>query len=155
MLDLVARGNGRWSPRVVCLCGSTRFWRAFQQNAQEQTLLGRIVLSIGSMTGTDDEHFAQMDDEERVRVKHDLDTLHKYKIDLADEVLILNVDDYVGESTASELAYARARGKRVVWLLRSVYRHTGEGHLYSSQNSDWAGAAEKRGAPTREAHENA
>jgi hypothetical protein len=45
-----------------------------------------------------------------------LDELHKRKIDLADEVLILNVGGYIGDSTRSELEYARAKGKVIRWL---------------------------------------
>jgi hypothetical protein len=45
-----------------------------------------------------------------------LDDLHKRKIDLADEVLILNVDGYIGDSTRSELEYAQATGKIVRFL---------------------------------------
>jgi hypothetical protein len=47
--------------------------------------------------------------------KQMLDELHLSKIDLADEVLILNCGGYVGESTLRELAYAVAQGKRVRW----------------------------------------
>jgi hypothetical protein len=45
-----------------------------------------------------------------------LDALHKRKIDLADEVLVLNVDGYIGESTRSEINYALAHGKPVRYL---------------------------------------
>jgi cell division protein FtsB len=48
--------------------------------------------------------------------KQRLDELHKRKIDLADEVLILNVGGYIGESTKSELEYARANGKTIRFL---------------------------------------
>lgn len=106
-------------PTVVCLCGSTRFWRQFQRSSLDETMAGRIVLSIGAATGTDDEHFGNLPREEYDRIKEMLDTLHLRKIDLADEVLILNVDDYVGQSTMRELGYARAAGKRVRWLLPS------------------------------------
>ncbi|MGN6698497.1 MAG: helix-turn-helix domain-containing protein, partial [Thermomicrobiales bacterium] len=47
-------------PTVVCLCGSTRFWRTFQQASLQETLAGRIVLSIGAASGTDDEHFGNL-----------------------------------------------------------------------------------------------
>jgi hypothetical protein len=102
-------------PRIVCLCGSTRFWRTFQQASLQETLAGRIVLSIGAASGTDDEHFGNLDRAEYERVKGMLDELHLRKIDLCDEVLILNVEGYVGESTARELAYARSLGKPVRW----------------------------------------
>jgi hypothetical protein len=104
-------------PRIVCLCGSTRFWRTFQQASLAETMAGRIVLSIGAASGTDDEHFGDLPRADYERIKTDLDTLHLRKIDLADEVLILNVDDYVGSSTRRELEYARRSGKPIRWWL--------------------------------------
>lgn len=100
-------------PTIVCLCGSTRFWRLFQQASLAETMDGKIVLSIGAASGTDDEHFGNLPRHEYDRIKTMLDQLHMRKIELADEVLILSVDHYIGESTARELAYARQLGKRV------------------------------------------
>jgi hypothetical protein len=93
----------RWNgppPKVVCLCGSSRFGDAFARANLELTLAGAIVLSIGCVTSSDDE--IGVDDATKAR----LDELHKRKIDLADEVFVLNVGGYVGASTASEIAYA-------------------------------------------------
>jgi hypothetical protein len=103
-------------PTIVCLCGSTRFWRQFQRSSLEETLAGRIVLSIGAASGTDDEHFGNLPQEEYDRLKVRLDQLHLRKIDISDEVLILNVNGYVGESTRNELFYARAHHKVIRWL---------------------------------------
>ena len=100
-------------PLRVCLCGSTRFWRTFQQASLQETLAGRIVLSIGAASGTDDEHFGNLPRAEYEQVKTMLDELHLRKIDLADEVLVLNVDGYVGNSTRREIAYAIKHGKPV------------------------------------------
>lgn len=106
-------------PTIVCLCGSTRFWRTFQEASLRETLAGKIVLSIGAASGTDDDHFGNLPREEYDRVKAMLDELHMRKIELADEVLILNVENYIGESTARELAYARSLDK-VVRFWRDV-----------------------------------
>lgn len=103
-------------PTIVCLCGSTRFWRTFQQASLTETLAGKIVLSIGAASGTDDDHFGNLPRDEYDRIKAELDELHLRKIDLADEVLILNVGGYIGESTARELAYAQRLGKTVRFL---------------------------------------
>jgi hypothetical protein len=103
-------------PTIVCLCGSTRFWREFQAAGLRETMSGKIVLSIGAASGTDDEHFGNLPRKEYDRIKTMLDELHMRKIDLCDEVLILNLDGYIGESTARELAYARKLGKRVRFL---------------------------------------
>lgn len=103
-------------PTIVCLCGSTRFWREFQRASLRETMAGRIVLSIGAATGTDDEHFGNLPQDEYNRIKADLDELHLRKIDLANEVLILNVDGYIGESTRNELNYAKTIGKKIRYL---------------------------------------
>jgi len=94
-------------PTIVCLCGSTRFSEAFRAANLRETLAGRIVLSIGCEWHGDDALGLTEQDKAR------LDELHLRKIDLADEVLILDVDGYVGESTRREWGYAIARGKRI------------------------------------------
>ena len=103
-------------PTIVCLCGSTRFSEAFREANLRETLAGRIVLTIGCDTKTDGDLFDDIAEDERHAIKVRLDELHKRKIDLADEVLILNVGGYIGESTRSELEYARAHAKGVRWL---------------------------------------
>ena len=104
-----AKANTTSAPTIVCLCGSTRFSDAFRKANFNETLAGRIVLTIGCDFKSDDGLCLTEDDKRR------LDELHKRKIDLADEVLILNVGGYIGESTKSELEYAISRGKRVRW----------------------------------------
>lgn len=103
-------------PTVVCLCGSTRFWREFQRASLRETMNGKIVLSIGAATGTDDEHFGNLPKADYDAIKADLDALHLKKIDMADEVLILDVGDYIGDSTGRELAYAMSQSKIVRFL---------------------------------------
>lgn len=99
-------------PKIVCLCGSTRFMVAFFEAGWRETLAGKIVLSVGVCKHAED-HGGEALGPDVVKL---LDELHMRKIDLADEVLILNVGDYVGSSTRAELAYARAHAKRVRWL---------------------------------------
>ncbi len=103
-------------PAIVCLCGSTRFYEAFQQANYERTMAGEIVLSVGFYPHAKAEHGhgegVGHDSAEKVA----LDELHKRKVDLADYVLVLNVGGYVGESTRSEIDYARRIGRRVEYL---------------------------------------
>lgn len=103
-------------PIVVCLCGSTRFSQAFQDANLRETLAGNIVLSIGCDMRSDVDIFGHLPADELERIKAQLDELHLRKIDMADEVLILNVGGYIGESTARELAYAQKHGKIVRFL---------------------------------------
>ena len=105
------------APRIVCLCGSTRFYDAFREANLRETLAGRIVLSIGCDFKSDGDLIAAGTlGRDPGQVKRDLDELHKRKIDLADDVLVLNVGGYIGESTRSEICYAAAHGKPVAYL---------------------------------------
>ena len=100
-------------PKIVCLCGSVRFSEAFRKANSDETLKGYIVLSIGCNMKADTETFGNLSQDELDDIKCKLDELHKRKIDLADEVLILNVGGYIGQSTLSELQYALEHNKPI------------------------------------------
>lgn len=87
--------------RVVCLCGSTRFRTTFEQIAAQLSLEGVIVL-MPHVWVRSDPAYADIDPE----TKFALDELHLRKIDLADEVLVVNPEGYIGASTAKEIDYA-------------------------------------------------
>jgi hypothetical protein len=99
-------------PCIVCLCGSTRFMDAFHEMGWQLTLDGYIVLTVGVCKHAKDHGGEALGQD----VADKLDELHFRKIDLADWVLILNVDGYIGESTRKELEYAKSHGKRVTFL---------------------------------------
>jgi len=103
-------------PVIVCLCGSARFGGKFNKCYLEETLAGRVVLSIATVPGGDEALFAGFSESEKNRVVTMLDELHRHKIDLADEVLIINVGGYMGSSTKRELAYAQSQGKKIRFL---------------------------------------
>lgn len=47
--------------------------------------------------------------------KAELDELHRRRIDLADEILVVTEGAYAGETVRDEVAYARSAGKPVRW----------------------------------------
>lgn len=103
---------------IVCLCGSTRFYDAFQKANYDETMAGRIVLTVGHYP-----HNARppmRDHGETLGCTADqkaaLDVLHLDKIDIASRILVLNVGGYIGESTSRELAYAIMTHKMVTFL---------------------------------------
>lgn len=96
--------------KVITLCGSTRFKDAFIEAQKKLTLEGNIVISVGMFGHCgDSEVWAE-------GTKEMLDDMHKRKIDMADEILVINVDGYIGSSTRSEIEYAHATGKAVRFL---------------------------------------
>ncbi len=92
---------------VVCLCGSTRFREEFLRVNREETLAGRIVLSVGCFRGV-----GFVTSEQKVRLDH----LHLRKIEMADDIFVINVGGYVGESTRNEIRHALKKGKPIRWL---------------------------------------
>jgi predicted phosphodiesterase len=93
-------------PKIVCLCGSLRFSTEF---AAERTRLTLDLAIVLAPEATD----APVLDPSLVRA---LGELHLRRIDLADEVRIVNPGSYIGEATRREIAYANALGKPVTYL---------------------------------------
>lgn len=96
--------------KVITLCGSTRFKDAFIETQKRLTLEGNIVISVGLFGHSGD------DEVWTPGTKEMLDDMHKRKIDMADEVFIINVGGYIGSSTQSEIEYAMKTGKQVRYL---------------------------------------
>ncbi len=102
--------------KVITLCGSTRFKEQFLEAQKRLTLEGNIVISVGLFGHSgDDEVWTE-------GTKEMLDDMHKRKIDMADEIYVINVGGYIGESTRSEIEYAKKNGRGVIYLEDPVTR---------------------------------
>lgn len=98
--------------KVITLCGSTRFKKEFIEVQKKLTLKGHIVISVGLFGHSgDDEVWEGMYEGTLTKTKEMLDDMHKRKIDMADEIYVINKGGYIGESTRSEIEYAKAHGK--------------------------------------------
>ena len=96
--------------KVITLCGSTRFKEQFIEIQKQLTLKGNIVISVGLFGHSgDDEVWTE-------GTKQMLDDMHKRKIDMADEIFVINVNGYIGSSTKSEIEYALKTGKKINYL---------------------------------------
>ena len=105
------------SYKVITLCGSTRFKNAFFEAQKRLTLKGNIIISVGLFGHSgDSEVWEDMDEGALTKTKKMLDDMHKRKIDMADEIFVINVGGYIGSSTKSEIEYAIATGKAVRYL---------------------------------------
>lgn len=92
--------------KVITLCGSTRFKPQFREAEAALTLGGHIVLSVGFFEQSDG---IDITPEQEARLKE----LHFRKIDMSDEIYVIDVNGYIGESTRGEIAYASSCGKAV------------------------------------------
>jgi hypothetical protein len=96
--------------KIITLCGSTKFKDEFLAEQKRLTLEGNIVISVGLFGHSGDEEVWSESTKEM------LDDMHKRKIDLADEIFVINVRGYIGSSTISEIEYAINKGKPVKYL---------------------------------------
>jgi len=106
-------GRGDGSPKIICLCGSTRFVDTFNEWRKKLTLEGNIIVSIELVLPQSEREDPQHNN---YKVKLMLDELHLRKIDIADEVMILNVNGYIGNSTRAEIEYSQSKGKPIKYL---------------------------------------
>lgn len=95
---------------VITLCGSTKFKEEFMEVQKELTLQGNIVISVGMFGHSGDNEVWE------AGTKEMLDDMHKCKIDMANEIFVINKDGYIGSSTKSEIAYAESTGKSIRFL---------------------------------------
>lgn len=96
--------------KIITLCGSTKFKDEFMEAQKRLTLEGNLVISVGLFGHSgDNEVWTE-------GTKEMLDDMHKRKIDLADEIFVINKGGYIGSSTRSEIEYAIKTGKKVNYL---------------------------------------
>lgn len=93
-------------PKVITLCGSTRFKTEYEQANQALTLAGNIVISVGVFVHANG---IELSEEQ----KENLDRIHLWKISMSDEIMVIDVDGYIGTSTKREIEIAETSGKSV------------------------------------------
>ena len=93
---------------VITLCGSIRFKNEFMKVQEELTLDGNIVFIPN--------FFNNLKGEINKETKKMLDEMHRQKIDMSNEIYVINCGGYIGESTKSEIEYAKANGKKISYL---------------------------------------
>ena len=96
-------------PKIITLCGSTKFKKEFLDQQEKLAEKGFLVLSVSFFSHSDGYILA---DWYKIR----LDKLHKRKIDISDSILVINPGGYIGESTKSEIEYADKLGIEIDYL---------------------------------------
>ncbi|MFK4566703.1 hypothetical protein [Enterococcus sp. UD-01] len=92
--------------KVITLCGSAKFMKEFKEVEANLSLKGIAVLSPiffeQSKTSKITKEVAQL-----------LGNMHFRKIELADEIFVMDVGGYIGESTRKEIAFAKSNNKNI------------------------------------------
>ena len=99
--------NNRY--KIIALCGSIKFKEKFIKVQEKLTLENNIVLTPNFFNTIKKEDIKE-------ETKEMLDKMHKQKIDISDEILVINVGGYIGENTRNEIEYAKIKGKKISYL---------------------------------------
>ena len=94
---------------IITLCGSIKFKDEFLKVQEKLVLEGNIVFTPNFFNNIKKEEIS-------LETKEMLDKMHKQKIDMSDEIYVINQGGYIGESTKLEIEYAKSKGKKVTYL---------------------------------------
>lgn len=94
--------------KVITICGSYKFKKEMVEIAEKMTLKGNCVLMPNDLTKTSKDSYT----EEEILM---IDKMHKEKIKISDAILVVDVNGYIGSSTKSEIEYAKALNKEILY----------------------------------------
>lgn len=94
--------------KIITVCGSLRFTKEIMEITEKMDLQGNCMLSIVYPTKPNIDDYT---DEEIVI----LNKMHKERIKLSDAILVVNVDNYIGSSTKSEIEFAKSLNKEIIY----------------------------------------
>lgn len=94
---------------VITLCGSTKFKDDFMRVAEDLEFKGNLVINLAAFSHSGGKVPSEED-------KKMFDLIHRQKIDMSDMIYVINKNGYIGESTRSEIEYAKEHGKEVLYM---------------------------------------
>ncbi len=92
--------------KVITLCGSTKFKNEYHKINRKLTLEGNVVISVGVFGYEEEDEIREL-----------LQKIHRKKIDMADEIFVINVDGFISVHTQQEIDYAKKIGKPIKYLV--------------------------------------
>ena len=93
---------------VITVCGSYKFKKEMNEITEKMALKGNCMLTPIELTKPNKEAYTK---EEALMI----DKMHKEKIKLSNTILVVNVGGYIGNSTKSEIEYAKSLNKEVLY----------------------------------------
>ena len=94
--------------KKITVCGSYKFKKEMTEITEKMALKGNCMITPIELTKPDKEAYTE--DEALM-----LDKMHKEKIKLSDAILVVNVNGYIGNSTNSEIEYAKSLNKEILY----------------------------------------
>ena len=109
----------------ITLCGSARFEAEFIKANEDLSLSGHVVYSLAVYPRDKAGQKDWYSEGEKVT----LDAVHKKKILNSDAIWVIAPNDYIGDSTRSEIQFAHRHGKLLMGNLKAISNVLGDGQL--------------------------
>lgn len=93
--------------KIITVCGSYKYFNIMEEVALDLELEGNCVLTPIDLTKPKEFY----SEEDFIM----LGKMHKEKIRISDAILVVNVDNYIGESTRSEIDFANSLNKEIIY----------------------------------------
>lgn len=94
--------------KIITVCGSYKFKKEMVEITEKMALQGNCMITPIELTKSNKEDYT----ENEILI---IDKMHKEKIKLADTILVVNVNGYIGNSTNSEIEYAKSLNKEILY----------------------------------------
>ena len=95
--------------KVITICGSMKFIQEMMEISEKIELQGNVVLlPIYNPSRPNKESFTI----EEIAM---LDKMHRERIKISDAILVVNVNGYIGDSTKSEIEFAKSLNKEIIY----------------------------------------
>ena len=98
--------------KIITLCGSLKFQKEMMIVAEKMALEGNCILTPVYPTIEN----LKRSDEQLQKLKEE----HFKRIELSDAILVINVNNYIGNSTSLEIQYAKELGKEIIYYTDSI-----------------------------------
>lgn len=99
--------------KIITVCGSFKFMKEMMLITEKIGLQGNCMLTPVYPTKSGKDNYTE--DEAKIAGQ-----MHFERIKLADAILVVNVNDYVGESTKKEIEFAKSLGKEVMYYTELI-----------------------------------
>lgn len=94
--------------KIITVCGSLKYQKEMMEIAEKMAKHGNCMITPVYPTGK-----YGCSDEEKIFLRKE----HFEKIKLSDSILVVNVDNYIGEDTKKEIEYAKSLGKEIIYYI--------------------------------------
>ena len=93
--------------KIITICGSLKVQKEMMEMAEKMALDGYCVLTPTYPVSNN----LNITDNQLKKLKEE----HYKRIELSDIILVMNVNNYIGESTSLEIKYATKLGKEIIY----------------------------------------